>query len=227
MPDLLESDNSLDPSTALAKQEQTAIELAGTLADFSDIAKVNAAFEKEKWSVAKKVEILVAMTKGWRKQPAQARAAMVMLDQVWKDAIARSDLSPQPNDIPPPAPGDESERLGMPSARNIESIAQTTKTIQVQFQKKEPNNGTSKKLHPPAEAGRDIIDADESTGGLGTEYEGDTETGDGDGDSELERSDEGAGETDPDSEAYYQDDREAGALHRPPAAGYGVRTGSI
>ncbi len=233
-------EDSLNPKNALSKQLETALSKAGTLADFTDIKKVNALFEKNKWSLEKKVKILVEMTKLYKTKPTVARAAMAMLDKTYEDAIARSDLAPKPTNVPKPEFGAHGSAIGMPSSENVQSIEMTTKTMQVNF--KELSNGKkAKKLQTTDKAngaGDDsgdpnIIDSDI------IEPDGDTEAWSGDapggtGDSFSDGPDAGpdtagdtAGDPDPDQAAYFQDDRDAGTLHRAPSSGYGVRSESI
>jgi len=234
MPEVQTSEPSLDPCTALAEQRETSIEKAVALKDFSDIAKVNAVFVKEGWSIEKKVNLLVRLAKNVTKKPGIAMAAMRMLDKTWEDAIARSELRPKETKVPPP--GSTAEQLGMPSLRDIESIEQTTQTVRANFIKE--NLNAAQELQSAEETPGDTlptIDIDGTStldrGSDASPAGGDVEPGVG--------GDSGGGtggpepatatEPDPDSEAYFQDDdRGDGEIHRAPAEGsYGVRTGSI
>ena len=224
-------EDSLSPQKALKNQLETALSKAGTLADFTDITKVNALFEKYKWSLEKKIKYLIEMTKLYKTKPTIARAAMAMLDKTYEDAIARSDLVPKTTNVPKSEFGNTGSTLGMPSPENVESISMVTKSMQVNF--KELSNGKAKKLQTTTKthrAGDDpgdpgIIDADPDTEAWSGDGTGGT--GDSFSDGPGADGDDTAPDQDPDQAAYYQDDREAGTLHRAPSSGYGVRSESI
>jgi len=232
---------------------ETAIEKAGTLADFTDIAKVNALFEKHGWSLAKKVELLVGMTK-MKSKPSVVRAAINMLDKTKEDAIARSDLVPKPTELPTPDAG-SAEQTGIPKMEDVESIELMSQTMRLNFNKEQGNGEKTKGIQGTGETQIQTDDSDSGdspgiTSIIDIPATGDTEAGPGDehggaeqsvGDSGDAPGDEGTGSTegdrdlapgdpgdpDPDQQAYFQDDRDSGALHRKPIAGYGVRTTSI
>lgn len=232
MSDVSTSDSSLEPSTALAEQRQTAIEKAGALTDFADIAKVNATFKREDWSIEKKIKLLVKLAKNVTKKPGIAMAAMKMLDTTWTDAIARSALQPKASKVPPPGPSSTAEQLGMPSLGDLESIQEVTRTVTANF-KENVDGKNQEAIHTAPEARSDTIDIP-GTPGSGSRLDAPAGSGD------VEPSDRGTNingsadsgkpnpGSDPDSEAYFQDDRDAGEIHRPPTDGsYGVRQGSI
>jgi len=229
MPDVPKED-SLSPQKALKKQLETALSKAGTLADFTDIKKVNELFEKNKWSLEKKIKILVEMTKLYKTKPSVARAAMAMLDKTYEDAIARSDLVPKTTNVPKSEFGAKNSTLGMPSPENVESISMVTKSMQVNF--KELSNGKAKKLQTTKKthrAGDDPGDPSIIESGPDTEaWSGDASGADGDSFSDgPDMGGETIPDQDPDQAAYYQDNREVGTLHRAPSSGYGVRSESI
>jgi len=253
MPDVQKED-SLDPNTALSNQLETAIEKAGTLADFTDIKKVNALFEKYKWSLEEKIKTLVGMTK-MKSKPAVVRAAINMLDKTKEDAIARSDLVPRPTELPTPQAG-SADQVGIPKIEDVESIELMSQTMRLNFNKDQSNGpktkeiqsttetkaqsgdtdssgpvseddtGTTNIIDRPATSDTEAVRGDERPevgGSVGDSADADPGSTEGAGD--LAPGD--AGDADPDQQAYFQDDRDSGALHRKPTAGYGVRSSSI